>query len=185
MEFASERLFYREFREADFSLYYSIFSNHEIMRYALWERADSEAALRPYFEQALKDNQTADLHRKTYEYAVFDCPTNHFVGFAEIEVFRKNLQSGTGEIGYFLLPESWGKGYAAEIAKRLCDFAFDSLQLHKVWASCNANNKRSEAIMKKAGMQKEGELREARYKNGRWDHELRYSILKKEWETQR
>lgn len=36
--------------------------------------------------------------------------------------------------------------------------------------------------MKNVGMLKEGEFRKARFKNGRWDNELRYSILLEEWE---
>ncbi len=54
--------------------------------------------------------------------------------------------------------------------------------MHKVVASCNANNYQSEKIMKKIGMVKEGLLRKERFKNGRWDDELRYGLLVEEWE---
>lgn len=48
--------------------------------------------------------------------------------------------------------------------------------------SCSGNNRASENIMKKLGMQKEGILRMVRYKDGRWDDEIKYGLLRKEWE---
>jgi hypothetical protein len=37
--------------------------------------------------------------------------------------------------------------------------------------------------MQKAGMVKEGEFRKARFKNGGWDDECHYGILKEEWQA--
>jgi len=72
-------------------------------------------------------------------------------------------------------------GYGTEIASALLNICFSKLQMYKVVASCNLQNSQSENIMKKIGMTKEGQFRKVRYKNGRWDDELRYSILLEEW----
>lgn len=92
----------------------------------------------------------------------------------------KNEFGGHGEIGYFLLPTYWGKGYATEIGQLLIEIGFSHVGLHRICASCNIENKNSERIMKKIGMKKEGQIRQVRLKNGTWHDELRYSILKEE-----
>ncbi|TCL75195.1 hypothetical protein EDC14_1003127 [Hydrogenispora ethanolica] len=65
----------------------------------------------------------------------------------------------------------------------LLAICFIQLGLHRVTARCNARNLSSERVMQKAGMVKEGEFRKARFKNGGWDDECHYGILKEEWQA--
>jgi ribosomal-protein-alanine N-acetyltransferase len=176
MQFQSERLTFREFREEDFPLFYSVFSNEQVMRYAWIDRFDNEEAARPYFRKILQNNLTF-INREAFEFAVFSAENNVFIGFAAIEINCQNSWGGCGEIGYFLLPAFWGQGFGTEIANTLIRISFEQLKLHRVTARCNANNLRSEKVMKKAGMRKEGEFRKVRFKNSQWDNEFHYSIL--------
>ncbi|HEX2926258.1 MAG TPA: GNAT family protein, partial [Ruminiclostridium sp.] len=98
-----------------------------------------------------------------------------------IQIHSRNNSGGCGEVGYFLLPAYWGRGYATELADTLLDFGFTRLGLHKISARCNSNNLKSEGIMKKVGMTLEGELRKVRPKYGSWDDEKHYGILFDEW----
>ena len=182
MNFMSERLKYRFFTKDDFSLFYSIFSNEQVMRYAWIDKFDSENDTIQFFENFL-NNENMVNNSKAYAFAVFARENDVFIGFGDIEIHSRNAFGGVGEIGYFLLPEHWGKGYATEIAGSLINAGFTKLNLHKITARCNANNAKSEAIMIKAGMTKEGELRKVRFKYGKWDDEKHYGILKDEWES--
>ncbi len=150
------------------------------MQYALRDRYESKADLLPYFHEVLENNR-ANTKRKAYEYAVFLSSTGAFAGFADIDIYVRNEHGGCAEIGYFLLPDFWGKGYATAIVRALLGICFDELSLHRVFACCNARNAGSEGVMQKAGMQKEGEFKKARFKHGCWDNELRYGILAEEW----
>jgi Acetyltransferases, including N-acetylases of ribosomal proteins len=182
MEYKSERLLFREFTKDDFDLIYSLFSDEHVMRYAYKDKFDTAADLMPYFSSILENTDKKE-DRKSYEFAVFLKENGSFVGFADIEIRNKNALGGYGEIGYFLAPEAWGAGFATEIAKTLVGIGFRDLQLHRVYATCNANNLRSEMVMKKCGMTKEGESRKVRFKNNRWENEHLYSILVEEWKT--
>jgi len=182
MKHNSERLFFKEFKEEDFDLLSSVFSNEQVMKYALLDRYTCKKDLLPYFKKVLENNKTID-NRDAYEYAVYLSSNGNFIGFADIEVYNQNNFGGCGEIGYFLLPEFWGNGFATEIANLLLNICFSILKLHRVSASCNSNNLQSEKIMKKIGMIKEGELRKTRFKNGNWDNELKYGILVEEWKN--
>ncbi len=181
MKFRSERLVFREVMQDDFKLLYSLFSNTQVMKYAYIDKYNSEEEMLPYFNKILQNNVTPFEDRKAFEFAVFSASEGSFVGFADVEIHNINDSGGCGEIGYFLLPEFWGRGYAGEIANALTEISFKHLRLHKLSARCNSNNTASEKVMKKAGMTKEGELRKVRFKNGCWDSEKVYGILKDEW----
>lgn len=172
MKLISERLEFRNFTKEDFPSFYSIFSNEQVMRYAWIDKFNSEDEAIPFFEEFINS---------TYAYAVFSRDDDTFIGVADIQLHTKNSSGGCGEIGYFLLPDYWGKGYASELAKVLIEFGFTKLNLHKMCAKCNSNNLKSEGIMIKVGMTKEGELRKVRFKEGKWDDEKQYGILIEEW----
>ena len=182
MEFCSERLYFREFNSDDYYLYSSIYSDDQVMKYAYTDRITNEEAMAEAFGKLLQSR--CGKGRSYFEFAVFLRKNQEeFIGCAIILLdFHLSLVKH-GEIGYYLLPKYWGRGYATEISAALTDFCFKELRVHKVVASCNANNTQSEKIMIKMGMIKEGELRKERYKNGEWVNELRYGILFDEWEN--
>ncbi len=184
MEFNSEHLYFREFEPSDYDRYASVFSNDLVMRYAYMDKTADVDEMKSNFSQII-ENAGNTGKRDSYEFAVFLSSNSDFIGYACILVNYHFSRIKFGEIGYFLLPDYWGKGYATEIAKSLTDICFKNLCIHKVAASCNVNNPRSENVMKKIGMIKEAQLRKERYKNGQWDDELRYGILLEEWEGNR
>ncbi len=184
MNFITGRIAFRELKKEHFPLYYSLFSNEQVMRYAWIDRFDTEEKAYPFFGSFINYNDQPS-ENNSYAFVCFSEKTGDFIAFANIEIHISNSHSGCGEIGYFLSPEQWGKGYATEIANGLIDFGFTVLKLHKVCARCNSNNLKSEGIMIKTGMVKEGELRKVRYKDGNWDDEKHYGILLEEWKANR
>lgn len=56
------------------------------------------------------------------------------------------------EVGWTLLSEHWGKGYATEIGRASLAFAFDELGESEVIAFTEPNNIRSRAVMERLGM---------------------------------
>ena len=61
------------------------------------------------------------------------------------------------EIGYRLIPECWGRGYATEMTVTLLKHAFDGLGLERVVAACTPANAASSRVMVKAGLTYQGE----------------------------
>ncbi len=182
MQLTSNRLTFRELTEQDYPLYRSVFSDEHVMRYAYHDKTDNEVELKRQFDELIAQSMLPVQSRPTYMFAVFEMVSGEFVGFADI-VMEFWHDKKCGEIGYFLLPQHWGKGYASEMACALVDGFFGTMGLHRISASCNASNKASERIMQKAGMTKEGVFRKARYKKNQWHDELRYAILYEEWIT--
>lgn len=173
--FQSERLTYRELTENDFDLFYELYSNEEVMRYAYRNKLETIEEAKNAFADILRmqlENNgiqyIASLHNKTD------------IGIVDYEVIKKNDNGGIVEIGYFIKPNYWGCGYATEMGKAIIEFLFKNYNIHKIIASCNANNHSSEHIMKKIGMEFEGRFKKTRYKNGKWEDEIEYGLLREE-----
>jgi RimJ/RimL family protein N-acetyltransferase len=62
------------------------------------------------------------------------------------------------EIGWRLLPEAWGQGYATEAARECLRHGFGVLGLTKVLSFTAVLNTRSERVMQKIGMTRVGEF---------------------------
>lgn len=74
----------------------------------------------------------------------------------------------------------WGKGYGGEALMEILTYGFNELGLNRIEARINADNTASLRLFQKIGYRREGVLREAIYKNGRYKDVIVMSILKEE-----
>jgi RimJ/RimL family protein N-acetyltransferase len=88
------------------------------------------------------------------------------------------------ELGYWIAKPFWGNGYATEAARAVVDYAFRERGLNRVLAECFAGNPASARVLEKAGMTREGTLREHIWKWDRFVDLDAYAILRSEWEAQ-
>jgi RimJ/RimL family protein N-acetyltransferase len=71
-----------------------------------------------------------------------------------------NEANAVGQLGYFVRESERGQGIAVEAAKRLIDFAFKDLKLHRLEILIATHNHNSERVAKKLGAEKEAVLKE-------------------------
>jgi len=115
MQFYSERLRYEKFTPDHFEDYFRLVSRHDVMVHISGNGLDKEGA-RKRFERSLRaDGQQSNMGFV----AVYERTGNTYVGLGKIVPFEE----GFTEIGYALLPEFWGKGYASEITGTLVAYA--------------------------------------------------------------
>jgi RimJ/RimL family protein N-acetyltransferase len=94
---------------------------------------------------------------------------------------RLDLQHQHAELGYWLGVAYWGKGYATEAARAMLHYGFETLKLHRIFASHFKHNPASGRILVKLGMRHEGCQREHLLKWDQYvDSEL-YGMLRQEW----
>lgn len=177
--FDSQRLTFRLMSENNFDFFYQLFSNKDVMKYTYDDCFESIREARALFGDMLA--QQPDRTKGT-EYIAALKDGNTAIGIVDYEVIKLNQTGGIFEIGYFILPEYWGCGYATEMGRALINYLFENYNIHKITASCNANNHSSESIMKKLGLEFEGVFKKVRYKDETWVDELRYGLLREEWE---
>ncbi|ACS33817.1 GNAT family N-acetyltransferase [Thermococcus gammatolerans] len=83
-----------------------------------------------------------------------------------IGLHNVDLHSGNAELGYFLGPEHWGKGYATEAVSLAITYAFEWLNLRKLYARVFSSNVASARVLEKNGFRLVGRLRKHQYVPG-------------------
>ena len=98
--------------------------------------------------------------------------------------FNHRHEDDVLEIGYTLHPDYWGGGYVPEAARALIELGFKELGLHKIELTCFGYNVQSQRVAEKLGFTLEARIRDRKDVQGNRCDELRYGLLKSEWETQ-
>jgi [ribosomal protein S5]-alanine N-acetyltransferase len=79
-------------------------------------------------------------------------------------------------------PEEWGKGYGGEATRLMLRYAFQTLNLNRVWLHVFEYNPRGLRAYEKAGFRKEGVLRQDNFREGRYWDTVVMGVLRDEWE---
>lgn len=113
------------------------------------------------------------IHRKS---------DGELIGFAmigHIDRYNRSCKFGI-TIG---LKTVWGKGYGGEVVRAVLQYAFGELGMNRVGADIYAMNERSIRLFEKAGFRREGTIRQAVLKGGKFVNEYHYGILRDEWQA--
>jgi RimJ/RimL family protein N-acetyltransferase len=146
--FTSQRLGFRNWRQADLKPMAVINSDPEVMAYFPGTASEEET----YRFIARMQQQYAE--KKFCYFAVDKLEDGEFIGFIGLsEQGYQAYFTPCVDIGWRLKKKAWGQGYATEGAKACLEYAFSSLGLEKVYAIAPLVNTRSEAVMKKLHMQ--------------------------------
>ena len=92
---------------------------------------------------------------------------------------RKLTNEWEADIGYELVPEYWGQGYATESALAMVNIGFRELELHRISSWFIANNAASR-VLEKPGLLVGGRLRENEFFKGCCWNTLLYGLLEDE-----
>ena len=155
-EFTTARLRLRPINREDASLLHRLSNNPEVMKHINGGKSLS------------KEETKADLKNRlqaltdVFGYWMIErADDNEFVGWVAL---KKLDQTSKIEIGYRLLEEFWGNGYASEAASKLLEYAFLTLNLKEVVGVSLEENSRSLKVLKKLGMQYEKKAKFYGYK---------------------
>ncbi len=129
-----------------------------------------------------------EKHAKEYIEAMLAADQNATFAFAvsvedkaigSIGVFRQgNIHSRTGELGYYIAEEYWGKGYGTSAVKQICDYIFMNTDIIRIFAEPFEYNKGSRRVLEKAGFCYEGTLRSNAIKNKTVLDMTMYSLIR-------
>lgn len=86
-------------------------------------------------------------------------------------------QHTRAEIGYWLLPEFWGRGYVSEALSVMIDYLFCEWKIHRLEAVVEEGNGHSSRVLERAGFVYEGTLRDCEIKNGKYISLMMFSLL--------
>ena len=174
--FETERLLLREIRAEDETDVHEYASDPEVVRLMIWGPNTPEAT-REFLTRALAAK--ARWPRPNVALAIELKSERRMIGSIELRI--SDEKNRTGDVGYVLNRKYWGHGHMTESARALLNVAFNELKLHRVWATCHAQNRASYRVMEKLGMRREGLFLKNAMEKGEWRDTYLYAILAEEW----
>lgn len=100
-------------------------------------------------------------------------------GFHHIDFRNRHCSFGIA-IG---AKDEWGKGHGTEATTLMVQYAFDTLNLNRVWLHVHEYNERGVRAYEKVGFKREGVLRQDCFREGKYWDTLVMGVLREEWET--
>jgi RimJ/RimL family protein N-acetyltransferase len=99
-----------------------------------------------------------------------------------VSLFKINLVSRSAELGIAIADLTMvRKGYGTEAMALVLDYAFRTLNLHRVELNVHDFNNWAKKAYRLLGFVEEGSKREAFFWDGRYHDEILMSVLKDEW----
>jgi RimJ/RimL family protein N-acetyltransferase len=173
------RLIIRQFRDSDLEPFVAYRNDPVVYRYQGWKT--------PYLREDAADfiarikNVNPGMPGEWLQLAIEGKDSGEMLGDIAFHVTRSNPRQAY--LGYTLARSAWGQGYASEAARKLLDYLFRVLDLHRVLADCDVDNAASIRLLERLGFRCEAHYIESFWleNESRWGSEYLYAILQREW----
>lgn len=101
--------------------------------------------------------------------------TGDKIGVISVYFFKPEHRKA--ELGFWLLPHYWGKGYALEALHRIIKYWQQERRLHRMEAFVETENRASNKLLQRAGFRYEGTMHDCEIKNGRFVSLAIYALI--------
>ncbi len=146
----TERLVFRKIEDSDFEIVAKIMRDESVKK--VWEHDFSDDDVREWIYKRKKGYEKNGID---YLLAIRK-DSGEVVG--QIGLLKENINSKeVWGIGYILMSEHYGNGYATEGAKAMANYAFETLKADKIVCDIRPMNHSSIAVAKRIGMVQTGE----------------------------
>lgn len=164
MYIETQRLFIRDYTMNDVKDLYDILGDTEVMK-------NCEPV---YSLEKTSDFLSEFCIGKRGAIAAVSKDSNKMIGYILFNAFKKDVY----EIGWFFNKNFWRQGFAYESCKAVIDYAFNELNVRKIFAE-SIDSVKSIGLMKKLGMRLEEVQRNYTKDNdGNWTDLYYYSLFK-------
>jgi RimJ/RimL family protein N-acetyltransferase len=170
------RLILRRLTINDLEPFVTYRSLPEVARFQTWEAFDTAQgkALIEHMQQ-----REPGTPGEWFQFAIEHRDSGVLVGDCAFKV--DGTEHRQAEIGFTLAPAHQGQGFATESVRGLLGYAFETLNLHRVMANCDARNTPSARVLERVGMRREAHHLEDFWCKGEWTSSFIYAILAREW----
>lgn len=140
-------LYFRTWRTDDIDLAIDLWGDPEVTRFivAMGRMTDDEVKVR-----LLQEIDNQEKYRVQY-WPCFSRSDEMFIGCCGIRPYDPS--TNIYEIGFHILRQYWGKGFAVEAAKGVMKYAFNKLSVAGLFAGHHPDNIVSPHVLKKLGFQ--------------------------------
>jgi RimJ/RimL family protein N-acetyltransferase len=174
-----QRIRLRPVEKDDLPRYVKWFSDPDVRANLAHYLPLSQAQEEKWFERNLQagDTQSWAIDAQPDDMAVGPWMHIGSCGLHEIDWRNRNTELGIviGSRDY------WNRGYGTDAVATLAGWAFNTLNLHRIFLRVFADNTRAIRCYEKVGFQHEGRLRQDSFSNGAYRDTLLMGLLRSDW----
>jgi RimJ/RimL family protein N-acetyltransferase len=172
---STERLRLRWLTTDDVPALAAIFGDPEVCRFWSSPALSDIAAAEALHSEIVRGFAARSL----FQWGIAERGTNAVIGTCTLASLSSEHRRA--EVGFALARAKWGRGYISEALPALLDFAFGTLDLHRLEADVDPRNERSIRVLERLGFEREGYLRERYHVNGELQDAVLYGLLRRDW----
>ena len=173
----TSRLSLRAISAEDVDDFYAVYSNPEVMRYWSTPPLTNKEAASKLINEILEDVERHEI----LKWGIALRADDKLIG--SVTLFHLDFTHRRAEIGYAQGRAYWGNGYMQEALRAVLNYAFETLNLHRIEADVDPRNDGSVRTLERLGFRREGYLRERWQVNGEIQDAFFYGLLRPDWET--
>jgi ribosomal-protein-alanine N-acetyltransferase len=171
--FETPRLTLRSITEHDADGLHEAYGDADVMRY--WDHPPS----RDVSQTAERIRMSAEVDPRWHGMWAIQTRAGRFVG--AINYHALNEQQRRLALGWILVPSSWRQGLMTEAASPVISHCFTRLNVHRIEALIEPQNRSSRRLAVTLGFTEEGTLRDWLCVAGEFRSVVMYGLLRPEW----
>lgn len=161
----------RTYEEEDNTFIHDLVNNHDIMAYWFLEPYLSKTAMEKHFEKQWNDPTVRSF-----------ILTNGDEPLGLVQLFDIHPVHRKAEYAIMIDPKQQGKGYAPIATRLAMDYAFNILNLHKLYLYVDEENIVAQHVYKKCGYETIATLKEEFFVKGSYHDVIVMNIFKRDYE---
>ena len=154
LSLTTNRLCLRPFQPSDLNAFATYRSDPAVARYQSWTVPYTLDQATAFLEQVTVD--PPGTPGRWFQFAIDRRGQPGIIGDCGFQVAADDPRQA--QIGFTLSPLFQKHGYATEAARRLLEYLFVELNLHRVTATCDVENRASVNVLARIGMRREAHL---------------------------
>jgi ribosomal-protein-alanine N-acetyltransferase len=160
-ELTTERLLLQEIKPEDQPFIYEGLSHPEVIPFygVRYDSLEATGAQMEWYKKMAEEGSGAS-------WKMVERGSGRKIGVTSVYYYKP--EHNKAEVGFWLLPEHWHKGFALEALNAAIDYWKNEKALHRMEAFVEDGNEASGKLLKKAGFSYEGTMRDCEIKNGRY-----------------
>ncbi len=179
-ELYSSRIYLRRCRKIDApELRDLMLKNREYLE--KWLQPQPDAITLNSVIELISEDRLYAKRGERLDLGVFKIEDDKMIGRIALHSVDFGIQRSAGA-SYWIDEDETKNGYATEALATLLSFAFEEINLHRIWLKITKQNKPSNAVAKKLGFVSEGTSRSCLFINKEWQDTNFYSMLEEEYD---
>jgi len=171
------RMLLRPLRPDDASAVFHYAQDPEVTKYTTWDAHRTVEDSKRLIEHTIAEYQRGEnavlaMELKSEKKVIGTCG-----------LINVSAEHCRGELVFVMAKEHWGGGMMGEALRATLTFGYGALQLNRIWAKVDPDNMKTTLVLRRAGWQFEGTLRQDVKVRGTFRDVKLYSLLKTEFAT--